>query len=180
MCTDAGGRHHGPAIPPPLVRPEVIAALKRDGHALLAPLIAELLERSQPFFQAIFDVESPRLAVGRVALLGDAAFVARPHVGMGVTKAALDALCLCLSIQKTPENLESALARYDRLRGEFGRRCVARARRLGAYIEARARPERDWTAGTARSAPGAPDARSRRVAQGHPRARSAHLIIEKP
>ncbi len=145
MCTDAEGRHHGPAIPPPLVRPEVTAALKRDGHALLAPLIAELLERSQPFFQAIFDVESPRLAVGPVALVGDAAFVARPHVGMGVTKAALDALCLCLSIQKTPENLESALARYDRLRGEFGRRCVARARRLGAYIEARARPERDWT-----------------------------------
>ena len=145
MCTDAEGRHHGPAIPPPRVRPEVTAALKRDGHALLAPLIAELLERSQPFFQAIYDVESPRLAVGRVALLGDAAFVARPHVGMGVTKAALDALCLCLSIQKTPENLESALARYDHLRGEFGRRCVARARRLGAYIEARARPERGWT-----------------------------------
>ena len=27
---------------------------------------------------------------GRVVLLGDAAFVARPHTGMGVTKAALD------------------------------------------------------------------------------------------
>jgi hypothetical protein len=38
------------------------------------------------------------------------------------------------------------LERYDRLRGEFGRRCVARARRLGAYIEARARPEQSWTA----------------------------------
>ena len=145
MCTDATGRHHGPAIPPPLVRPEVIAALKRDARALLAPLIAELLERSQPFFQAIFDVESPRLAVGRVCLLGDAAFVARPHVGMGVTKAALDALCLYRSIQIHPEDLNAALARYDRLRGEFGRRCVARARRLGAYIEARARPGPGWT-----------------------------------
>ena len=37
-------------------------------------------------------------------------------------------------------------SRYDRLRGEFGRRCVARARRLGAYIEARARPGRGWSA----------------------------------
>jgi len=145
MCTDATGRHHGPAIPPPLVRPEVIAALKRDARALLAPLIAELVERSQPFFQAIFDVESPRLAVERVCLLGDAAFVARPHVGMGVTKAALDALCLRRSIEMHSESLETALARYDRLRGEFGRRSVARARRLGAYIEARARPERGWT-----------------------------------
>jgi len=146
MCTDAQGRQHGPGIPPPLVRPEVVAAVKRDAHALLAPLIAELLERSQPFFQAIFDVESPRLAVGRVCLLGDAAFVARPHVGMGVTKAALDALCLYRSLQMGPESIDAALARYDRLRGEFGRRCVARARRLGAYIEARARPGRGWSA----------------------------------
>jgi 2-polyprenyl-6-methoxyphenol hydroxylase-like FAD-dependent oxidoreductase len=143
MCTDAAGRHHGPAIPPPLVRPDVIAAVKRDARALLAPLIAELVERSPLFFQAIFDVESPRLAVGRVALLGDAAFVARPHVGMGVTKAALDALCLANSLKH--HDVDRALARYNDLRGEFGRRCVARARRLGAYIEARAHPERGWT-----------------------------------
>jgi hypothetical protein len=30
------------------------------------------------------------------------------------------------------------------LRGEFGRRCVRRGRRLGAYIEARARPHLAW------------------------------------
>jgi 2-polyprenyl-6-methoxyphenol hydroxylase-like FAD-dependent oxidoreductase len=146
MCTDASGRHHGPAIPPPLVRSDVIASLKRDARTLLAPQIAELVERSQPFFQAIFDVESPRLAVERVCLLGDAAFVARPHVGMGVTKAALDALCLAKSIERHPSDLDPALERYDRLRGEFGRRCIARARRLGSYIEARARPEHGWTA----------------------------------
>jgi 2-polyprenyl-6-methoxyphenol hydroxylase-like FAD-dependent oxidoreductase len=145
MCTDAGGRHHGPGIPPPLVRPEVVAGLKRDARELLAPLLAELVDRSQPFFQAIFDVESPRIAVQRACLLGDAAFVARPHVGMGVTKAALDALCLYRSIQIHSGDLDAALARYERLRGEFGRRCVARARRLGAYIEARARPGRGWT-----------------------------------
>jgi 2-polyprenyl-6-methoxyphenol hydroxylase-like FAD-dependent oxidoreductase len=143
MCTDARGRHHGPSIPPPLVRPEVIAALKRDAHSLLAPLLAELIDHSQPFFQAIFDVESPRLAVGRVCLLGDAAFVARPHVGMGVTKAALDAASLARSLELHAD-VEQALKRYATLRGEFGRRCVARGRRLGAYIEARARPQLAW------------------------------------
>ncbi len=145
FCTDAGGRRHSlAAMPPPLIRAEVIAALKADARALLAPRLAELVERSQPFFQAIFDVESPRLAVGRVVLLGDAAFVARPHVGMGVTKAALDALCLARSIEKNA-SLQEALQRYAGLRGEFGRRCVARARRLGAYIEARSRPEASWS-----------------------------------
>ena len=145
ISTDASGRHHGIAMPPPLIRPDVIAQIKDDARSLLAPHIAELVERSQPFFQAVFDVESPRLVVDRVVLLGDAAFVARPHVGMGVTKGALDALCLAQSIERFPDDLDSALARYDRLRGEFGRRCVARARRLGSYIEARSRPEVNWT-----------------------------------
>jgi 2-polyprenyl-6-methoxyphenol hydroxylase-like FAD-dependent oxidoreductase len=65
---------------------------------------------------------------------------------MGVTKAALDALCLANSIRLFPEDLARALARYDALRSEFGRRCVARARRLGAFVEARSRPHGGWTA----------------------------------
>ena len=35
------------------------------------------------------------------------------------------------------DNLDDALARYDELRSEFGRRCVRRAQRIGAYIERR-------------------------------------------
>lgn len=144
--TDAAGREHGAAIPPPLIRPDVRQRIKQAARELFPSPMSEIVERSAPFFQAIFDVESPRMALGRVALLGDAAFVARPHVGMGVTKAALDAACLARSIAAHPGDLESAFARYDRLRGEFGRRCVARGRRVGAYIEARSRPQRPWTA----------------------------------
>jgi 2-polyprenyl-6-methoxyphenol hydroxylase-like FAD-dependent oxidoreductase len=144
ISTDAAGRHHALGIPPPLLRPDVVSRLKREAKELLAPQVAELVESSQPFFQAIYDVESPSLAVGRTLLLGDAAFVARPHVGMGVTKGAMDALCLFNSL-KTQTDIDAALSRYDKLRSEFGRRCVARARRLGSYIEAGARPERGWT-----------------------------------
>ena len=99
----------------------------------------------QPFFQAIFDLESPRMALGRVVLLGDAAFVARPHVGMGVTKAALDAECLAREIKETDGDLDEALSRYDRERRLFGSRIVARARRLGAYIEAQLKPPAERT-----------------------------------
>lgn len=144
FCTDASGKCHGTGIPPPLIRPDVTAYIKREARELLPPHLAELINVSEPFFQAVFDIESPRLTSGRVALLGDAAFVARPHVGMGVTKGALDAVCLSKSLGRE-ETLESALARYDRLRSEFGRRCVARARRLGSYIEARSRPDKGWT-----------------------------------
>lgn len=141
LCTDATGVCHGVSIPPPLIRPEVIAELKADGRALLAPQIATIVERTpQPFFHAIFDLESPRIVFGRIALLGDAAFVARPHVGIGVTKAALDSECLAASIAGAAGDLDAALARYDRERRNFGTRIVARARRLGAYLEAQLKP----------------------------------------
>ena len=94
LCTDAQGRHHAAGIPPPLIRPDVIAAIQAAARALVAPQIAEIIARSRPFFQPIYDLESPRIAFGRVALMGDAAFVARPHLGAGVTKAALDAASL--------------------------------------------------------------------------------------
>lgn len=146
LCTDAKGRCHGISIPPPLIRPEAVAEAKAAARALLAPQIAAIVERTgQIFFQAIFDLESPRMALGRVALLGDAAFVARPHVGVGVTKAALDAECLAREIEEADGDLDAALAGYDRERRLFGSRIVARARRLGAYIEAQLKPPAERT-----------------------------------
>ena len=81
-----------------------------------------------PFLQPIYDLVSPQLAHGRIALMGDAAFVARPHVGMGVAKAGDDAVALAACITAhgaTPE----ALRHYDALRraGRRGRG-AARAR----------------------------------------------------
>ena len=146
LCTDASGRCHGISIPPPLIRPEITARIKAEARELLAPQIAAVVERTeQIFFQAVFDLESPRMALGRVALLGDAAFVARPHVGAGVTKAALDAECLAREIQAAGGDLDTALACYERERRLFGARIVARARRLGAYIEAQLKPPSERT-----------------------------------
>lgn len=146
LCTDASGHCHGISIPPPLIRPEVTARIKAEARKLLAPQIAAVVERTdQLFFQAIFDLETPRMALGRVVLVGDAAFVARPHVGAGVTKAALDAECLARELKAVDGDLDAALARYDRERRLFGSRIVARARRLGAYIEAQLKPPSERT-----------------------------------
>jgi 2-polyprenyl-6-methoxyphenol hydroxylase-like FAD-dependent oxidoreductase len=146
LCTDASGRKHGLSIPPPLIRPEVIEALRADARRLLAPQISELVERAQPFFQPISDVESENLVFGRVALLGDAAFVARPHAGMGVTKAALDARCLADALVAARGDVGAALERYQRERQLFGSRLVAYARSLGAYLEAQGRPREQRSA----------------------------------
>jgi 2-polyprenyl-6-methoxyphenol hydroxylase-like FAD-dependent oxidoreductase len=141
LCTDSEGRPHDISIPPPLVRPEVVAGIKKTSHALLARPIAEIFcACEQPFFQPIYDLASPRIVFGRVALLGDAAFVARPHVGAGVTKAALDAVCLVDSIVAARGDLWAALTGYDVARREFGNWIVARSRQLGSSILARPEP----------------------------------------
>ena len=139
MLTDARGHRYDLSIPPPQIRPEVIAGMRRDAQTLLAPQFAEIVGLTrEPFFQPIYDLESPQLAFGRVALLGDAAFVARPHVGMGVTKAAEDALALVEALG-TARDVVGALRDYDGMRRGFGARVVARARHLGAYMQAQVR-----------------------------------------
>ena len=139
LCTDATGRRHGTAIPPPLIRPEITAGIKATARALVAPQVAEIFARTpQPFFQPIFDLESPRTVFGRVALLGDAAFVARPHVGAGVTKAALDAASLADAT--AGDDIGGGLLRYQSAQQPFGSGLVALGREEGAYLSAQLKP----------------------------------------
>ena len=117
------------------IRREVIAAMHADAERLLAPSFVEAIKRSpEPFFQPIYDLESTHIAFGRVALVGDAAFVARPHVGLGVTKAAGDAVALVDAIIAQPDDLDTALAQFQAQRVAFGSSIVAHARMLGLGI----------------------------------------------
>jgi 2-polyprenyl-6-methoxyphenol hydroxylase-like FAD-dependent oxidoreductase len=145
LCTDARGRCHGTTIPPPLIRPEVTAAIKATARALVAPQVAEIFARTpQPFFQPIFDLDSPQIVFGRVALLGDAAFVARPHVGAGVTKAALDAASLADAV--AAGDVASGLSQYQREQKPFGSGLVALGRQEGAYLSAQLKPREERSA----------------------------------
>jgi 2-polyprenyl-6-methoxyphenol hydroxylase-like FAD-dependent oxidoreductase len=140
MCTDASGQLHTGGIAPSLIRSEVIARVKTDAEALLAPQLAEIFLRSEPFFQPIFDLESPALAFGRVVLTGDAAFVVRPHVGAGATKAAIDATVLADCVSRAGEDIPSGLARFESEQMPFGRDMVALSRQQGAYLSAQLKP----------------------------------------
>ncbi|MGZ5260247.1 MAG: FAD binding domain-containing protein [Burkholderiales bacterium] len=136
LCTDVNGRQHDMAVPPPLIRPEIVEAVRRAADDLLAPQFSEVVRRAQqPFFQAIFDLESSRITFGRIALLGDAAFVARPHCGMGVTKAAGDAMMLADALRAADHDVPAALLKYESARHRFGAAVVAHGRHLGSYLE---------------------------------------------
>jgi 2-polyprenyl-6-methoxyphenol hydroxylase-like FAD-dependent oxidoreductase len=145
FCTDANGRHHANGIPPPLIRPDVIARIKADARATIAPQIAEIFARSAPFFQPIYDLASPQIVFSRVALAGDAAFVARPHAGAGTTKAALDAACLADSLRDTGNDITAGLQRYERMQLPFGKAVVEVNREEGAYLSAQLKPKAERT-----------------------------------
>lgn len=138
LCTDVSGRRHGVSIPPPLIRPELLATLRHDAQELLAPQLSALVKATaQIILQPVFDLEVPRVAFGRVALLGDAAFVARPHVASGVMKAAIDGETIADAVATSNGDLPSALARYDAERTPYGAWLVGRGRHIGRMIQTR-------------------------------------------
>ena len=143
LLTDANGNHYPQGIPPNRVAPQQVASMRQAANELLAPQFAEVLEKTaQPFLQPIYDCSSRVIAFARVALMGDAAFVARPHVGMGVTKAAEDAMALTDLITLHGATAQ-ALQAFERERLAPARAVVQRARVLGDYMQAQGR----WGAG---------------------------------
>ena len=136
LMTDADGNYFAQGIAPNKVAWQHVASARQAARELLAPQFAEMLEKTaQPFLQPIYDCASPQMAFNRVALMGDAAFVARPHVGMGVTKAAEDASALTDCIAKhgaTP----GALQAFEQMRLAPCTAVVERGRMLGAYMQA--------------------------------------------
>jgi len=135
LLTDDNGIVHALSIPPPLIRDDAIAAMRAAAERLLAPQLREIVRLiDEPLLQPIYDLASPRLAFGRVVLVGDAAFVARPHVGAGVSKAADDAAALADALDA--DGVEEGLRRYEAARLPQGHRIIERARHLGAYLQA--------------------------------------------
>jgi 2-polyprenyl-6-methoxyphenol hydroxylase-like FAD-dependent oxidoreductase len=135
LLTDKNGVAHSISIPPPLIRPEPVAAMRAAAERLLAPQFRAIVALiDEPILQPIYDIESPKLAFGRVAIIGDAAFVARPHVAAGVSKAADDATALAMALDDN--DVAAALRRFEAERLPDNKKIIERARHLGAYLQA--------------------------------------------
>ena len=135
LLIDEQGHTHEHSIPPPLIRRDNIQALRRDGLSDLPVGLAEVVQRADQFLlQPIYDVDSAQIAFDRVALVGDAAFVARPHVGIGVLKAAQDAAALVESLAVCA-TVPEALREYEDRRLALNIEAVEFGRHLGSFIE---------------------------------------------
>jgi 2-polyprenyl-6-methoxyphenol hydroxylase-like FAD-dependent oxidoreductase len=130
--TDIDQRKHAFSLPRGGLSGDRLEALRADARQNLPPQFALAVEAEpSPSIQGIFDYEAPRMIGRSIVLIGDAAFVARPHTAMGVSKAAGDVMALSNYLASATD-LPTALLRFEADRISVGREIVAYGRQLGA------------------------------------------------
>jgi 2,6-dihydroxypyridine 3-monooxygenase len=144
LRTDTAGAVRDLSVPAGAVRPEQVAAMRSAAASCLQGTLRGLvLATREPFIQVVVDTEVPRMAFGRVCLLGDAAFVARPHAAAGTAKAAADARRLGAVLRdgagrsgdRAAAGIAAALAAYERTQIALGSALVRRSRALGDAVQ---------------------------------------------
>lgn len=142
MCVDEESRQHEHSVPPPLIRRELIERMRAEAEAMLPPQVVDCLRNSRPFFTPIYDCTAPRYAYGRVALVGDAASCSRPHMGFGMAKAGAEAQALAEALREH-DDIDRALAAYDRARQPLAERIMLHGRKIGTQLGVNLRSDED-------------------------------------
>jgi 2-polyprenyl-6-methoxyphenol hydroxylase-like FAD-dependent oxidoreductase len=143
MCVDENGKQHDYSVPPPLIRKDLIAGLHQDARDTLPPaLLDSLMKIQQPFVTPIYDFTSPSIVFGRVAMVGDAAANARPHMGFGMAKAGTDAQALARAL-RDHDDIDTALKVYNAERQPLGNIIVNHSRKLGTHMGVNLKTDED-------------------------------------
>lgn len=135
ILTDPDGKVFEYGIPPARMRPVHVDRVKENARRDMPERFHDaIMCADTTIVQPIYDVFSQKITFGNVALVGDAAFVARPHVGVGVLKSAQDGRALANALGECGSVAE-AMARYEAERLRPGQRSVWHGRDLGSFIE---------------------------------------------
>lgn len=132
LMLDRDGVQRTGTMPPGMMRDDHLAEMRTTAVAVLAPTLQEVVLGSErPLIQAVFDLETPQMAFGRVCLVGDAAFGLRPHVAAGQAKACADAWALRDTLESSDGDVDQALALWEKSQLALGRHALERTRRMG-------------------------------------------------
>jgi len=143
MCVDENGVQHEFSVPPPLIRKDLLAQMRADARAIMPPGLLDCVTKAkQPFITPIYDFTAPSLAFGRVAMVGDAATNARPHMGYGMAKAGCDAQALAKHLRDN-DDIDTALWAYNAERQPIGDAVVRHGRKLGTHLGVNLTTEED-------------------------------------
>jgi 2,6-dihydroxypyridine 3-monooxygenase len=132
LTTDIRGFESPVSVHPGAVQQRYVDEMKASAAAQLAPAVAEVIQRTeQPYVQVVFDTRIPGMADGRIAIIGDAAFAARPHAAAGTAKAAADAWTLYEQLSMPDGGIPEALKRWEPGQLELGNQLIDRVAAMG-------------------------------------------------
>lgn len=134
LLVDRFGTSHSLSIGPGLVASSHCLQLEEAAGTLPGPIAELVSATAEPFLQVVGDLEPPRLVWGRVCLIGDAGFVARPHAAAGTAKAGEEARRLAQALTDDAE-VTSALLRWETGALAMGRKLVARSKAAGTRAQ---------------------------------------------
>jgi 2,6-dihydroxypyridine 3-monooxygenase len=137
LLTDRNGLRAELTVPPGSVQTRHLKELHSAADVELPPPLTELVRRTaEPFIQVIVDLEVPQMAFGRSCLIGDAAFVLRPHIGAGTAKAADDAWQLGNALLDTAgRQVPLRLKGWETQQLPAARQAMQRARAVGRSVQ---------------------------------------------
>jgi len=114
ILTDRNGKRRDTSIPPGFMAPEVEQTMHSYAEKVLAPPFQKLVAATkEPFVQTILDLGVPQMAFDRVALVGDAAFIPRPHTAASVSKGAANAIALADALVEQNHDAPKALSVWE-------------------------------------------------------------------
>jgi len=114
LMLDRNGTQRSTSLPPGTTKDDDIVELRSAAGKLLAPTLRVLVSATaEPFVQAIQDLRVEQMVFGRAILLGDAAYVPRPHTAGSTAKAAANAVALAHALSTGGNHLQSALSRWE-------------------------------------------------------------------
>lgn len=137
LLLDRHGVSREVTVPAGELRQDVLHQLNTDAERMLPPQLYDMVRSCpHPFLQVMADVEVPRMAFGRICIIGDAAFALRPHVASGTAKAAEDAWQLADALDHaTADEAPWRLLSWEQKQLALGRSLLARARYIGRQMQ---------------------------------------------
>ena len=137
LLTDKSGRRRDASVPQGEIS-EFAREFLLTRTDRLSPPFGNLVRATRdPFIQSIIDVAPPGMAFGRVCLIGDAAFVVRPHTAAAAAKAASDAMALARALRGADGDIDRGLPTWERQQTALGRQLVDYGVMLGESSQRR-------------------------------------------
>lgn len=114
ILTDKKGKRRDYSVSPGMMAPGIEQEMRSYADRVLVPPFQKLLAATkEPFVQAIIDLGVPQMAFDRIALVGDAAFIPRPHTAASTSKAAANAIALADALVDHDHTVPTALCAWE-------------------------------------------------------------------